>query len=496
MTANVLPKPKRSWFTRPAPYTIIILIMTLALGIPLFSIETSRFAVSSDLSVISFFMIGAYSLISLYYAARERPFTMNCAHWVFILFFFFYAPFVQFLVNHPPRQTNIGAFQKYHLQTNLLILIWCVLYTITYKMSYKKASKVQVPEQEQPAPVAPNYFGLIAISTVALLFIAAALGSGGFISRAVAATVLKKDEAKTTYLIANTFCRAIPVMAFAQVILSWRSRRPGAMAAAIILGIAALSVNHFLAVPRFWFGTIAIGVICTFIRSRRVTAIWLPALLCFAFIYIMPFLNVTRNADVSKVGLRSYVVYDVTSVLVAADFDAYSMYANTEKYVHDVDVTYGNQVLASVFFFVPRAIWKDKPGGSSALIAKRYNTINKNLSEPLPAEGYIDFGILGSFLYAIGFAFVLARFDSVYWNNRSTANANAPTLINLVYPFLIGMVIFIMRGSLNSSFAYACGLVAAGWCTQKVGFVGRKQTITRTFAPRRRVVAPVASEAS
>jgi oligosaccharide repeat unit polymerase len=465
-------------------YNAVFALLAMSLLGSLLSLNTRYMFGSSEASYLSFMAIGLYGFIALYFSAKDHPYSLNCTHWLFILFFFFYAPFVQFLVNFPPMQTDIGGFQKYHVETNLLILSWCFLYSFAYKFGYKKWRRTMPAEDAPATPPTPNYVFLIMLSVIALLFIAAVMGAGGFISRGTATATLKKQEGKITFLIANTFCRALPAMALGQILLVWRGKQLGGWIALGLVGMATLAANHFLVVPRFWFGTIWIGVVCILIRNRRTTAFWLPAGLCIAFIYVLPFLNISRTADVSKIDFSQQRIYDVTRVLTAADFDAYSMYANTLKYVHDKEITYGNQLLGSVFFFVPRAMWKDKADASSLLIAERYDTPNKNLSEPLPAEGYIDFGIPGAMVFCAIFGFLLGRLDSAYWKRRFEANPDAPALLNLVYPFLVGMIIFVMRGSLNSSVAYTFGLIAAGFVVQQAAFLFRRKAKRRTPVPR------------
>src|SRR5690606_11114873 len=61
----------------------------------------------------------------------------------------------------------------------------------------------------------------------------------------------------------------------------------------------------------------------------------------------------------------------------SGEFDSFQNFMTA---LHMNTVTYGEQLLAVVFFFVPRSIWPDKPIGSGAQIAKDANLSWSNIS--------------------------------------------------------------------------------------------------------------------
>jgi hypothetical protein len=73
------------------------------------------------------------------------------------------------------------------------------------------------------------------------------------------------------------------------------------------------------------------------------------------------------------------------------------------------------------------------------------------------AEGYINFGIIGSILFAAVIALVIARYDGWYWRRGGRIRFTLPRLFYFV---AIGMLFFILRGDLLSSFAYTVGFGA------------------------------------
>lgn len=133
----------------------------------------------------------------------------------------------------------------------------------------------------------------------------------------------------------------------------------------------------------------------------------------------------------------------------AVDYDAYSMIARTIKYVDSHGATNGYQLLGVLFFYVPRTLWSAKPGGSGNLVCMAQGQAQLNISCPLPAEGFLNFGILGFILFAVVAALVCRGLDR--WFVKST------TPLRLFYPFACLLMFFIMRGDLLSSFAFTVG---------------------------------------
>jgi hypothetical protein len=80
-----------------------------------------------------------------------------------------------------------------------------------------------------------------------------------------------------------------------------------------------------------------------------------------------------------------------------------------------------------------------------------------NISCPLVAEGYINFGVLGIILSAVVFAYVVANFDVKFYRYSKL------TFVKLFYPVFLGLVFFVLRGDLMSSFAYSVSFAVAAF---------------------------------
>lgn len=148
---------------------------------------------------------------------------------------------------------------------------------------------------------------------------------------------------------------------------------------------------------------------------------------------------------------------DVKQALTSLDYDAWSNFMAAIKYSEIESITYGRQLVGAVLFFVPRSFWPNKPVGSGHFVAEnmlmtRYSFWFTNISMPFPAEGYINFGILGIILFAFILALVSKITDKWYKYND----------LRLFFSLYVCFhMIFMLRGDLMSSFAYLVGNLLA-----------------------------------
>ena len=124
-------------------------------------------------------------------------------------------------------------------------------------------------------------------------------------------------------------------------------------------------------------------------------------------------------------------------------------------------ITWGNQILGPLFFFIPRSVWPSKPIGSGALLGNTQYVFN-NISMPFFAEGYINFGFWGILLFVVITALLCARLDKWYWDVEKSNSKN------VFYLVFLGAIIFIMRGDLISAYAYTIGVLFSCYFTKKL----------------------------
>jgi len=166
-------------------------------------------------------------------------------------------------------------------------------------------------------------------------------------------------------------------------------------------------------------------------------------------VFMMPILDNFRNFDPSNLKFEVGLNY-----LNQEHFDAYQ---NFVRVVSENFVTNGLQFLGALLFFVPRSVWPEKPIGSGAQLANDLNYEFANISMPYMAEGYVSFGVAGVILLMILMGFIVGYFDRIAWSVRHLNKSKHHVFI--YYYFInFGMLFFMLRGDLMSSFAYTVGI--------------------------------------
>ena len=175
--------------------------------------------------------------------------------------------------------------------------------------------------------------------------------------------------------------------------------------------------------------------------------------LVLSIFLVFPFLNQFRSYD----GIENLSLLPSKDFFFEGHFDAYQNFARAIQ----VDfVTYGEQLLGSLLFFVPRVFWPEKPVGSGYELSVRLGYDFSNISMPFLAEGYVNFGLIGVFIFAAFAAVLMARLDMRF--SSDAASKSVVGYSGSIYFYLCGATFFVLRGDLLSSTAYvAAGIFSA-----------------------------------
>ncbi|NLO70341.1 MAG: hypothetical protein GX102_05245, partial [Porphyromonadaceae bacterium] len=180
-------------------------------------------------------------------------------------------------------------------------------------------------------------------------------------------------------------------------------------------------------------------------------------------IIVFPFLNNFRNINSLDFSLR--LEFDM---FTSANFDKYYNFALV--LFSDLK-NFGRQLLGVLLFWLPRTIWANKPIGSGAYLAEELGFSFNNISCNFFAEGFINFGFTGILLFVIFIAYITSRIDKIYWEIVSNDETN---FLKVLYFIFLGMLFFILRGDLLSSFAFTVGFILAFLLVYKIGSIKLK----------------------
>jgi hypothetical protein len=201
-------------------------------------------------------------------------------------------------------------------------------------------------------------------------------------------------------------------------------------------------------------------------------------------ILVMPVLNLSRRVSFSQINWGDYEPSNIAATLDFGDFDAYQMLSDTLN-MPDDQITLGWQWFGNTFYMLPRSMWPNKPGGSGAYVANYYGLGFTDLCDPLPAEGYVNFGYPGVVVWALCFGWFLAYLDRLYWSSINRPDAVPPKINQLVYPFNCGLVFYMMRGDYSASFQDMSAFILATWGVMWIAYpIAARRRNNRFFAKK------------
>ncbi|WP_228454767.1 O-antigen polysaccharide polymerase Wzy family protein [Streptomyces alkaliphilus] len=212
-------------------------------------------------------------------------------------------------------------------------------------------------------------------------------------------------------------------------------------------GLVALNivVNNPMSNPRYWFLTVMFALLFTLFPRSPVMYRTSLALGVVMALLVFPFADRFRY---DEDGHRPMDADSVLEPLVVKDYDQIPMFANTITYADDGQGhTYGKQLSGSLLFFVPRSLWEDKPVDTGVRVGEWMGTTNTNLSAPLWAELWLDFGPLGMTLGFLALGYAAARTDRRYVQ-RTVDDPSPGNIPAIVVPVIAGYSFILLRGPL------------------------------------------------
>jgi len=227
----------------------------------------------------------------------------------------------------------------------------------------------------------------------------------------------------------------------------------------VLMLVAFLFVKNPLTEKRNALGPLFITLIIftkpTLLRTNKkfISFMFLSMVIAFPLISILTHSKVGLKELILKPNQISIKSEDIFSEFQTLHYDAYSNTLATMDYVNNHGVTYGNQFLGGLFFFVPRSIWTSKPKSTGKFIGEylvtNYNMWFDNLSNPFLSEGIINFGFLSLFIFPIILAWFIVLMLKWQYSNDLFKQVVA------IY-FSIHLI-FLLRGDFSNGWAYFVG---------------------------------------
>lgn len=421
-------------------------------------------AFQRDISVsISFLIIGFLSAMGMVVSSAHKPFSIRFVFYFYCFSFLFCAGITQFASKKfcwefAPTTTEV-------LQANIFIVAFILIFAASsIRVLPKNLLNANKGSFLVNNSIVCKDGWLLGIELLMLICGGYAVARGGFgilLSRELF------EESSFSALINNSAMRQVVLSAINAacmfcVVLSLsnlKKRRTIQSYVFFIASLIALLINvPPLAVPRFTFAGVYGGVFLYF-SNRIKKGKRFAYILSFGLLIIFPILNAFRYVSNDlDLNLIEESLGEITNNFTKADYDSYTMLLYSIRYINVYGVTYGKQLLGTILFFIPRAFWPQKPGGSGALIIERLAPpyINPNVSCSIIGEGLMNFGFVGVVLFSFVIGKISKAMDDLYWNRMNRVDG----CYGYMYPYITLFSLLLFRGDLMSSTAFLIGMVA------------------------------------
>ena len=402
-----------------------------------------------------------------------HPFSFDMMTWLFCLFFFGYAPLLQHMTDtyawklDPTIGEVIGA--------NGIVLLWTVCYLLG--RDYRRYPRMRSLADKLTGKLRPladriprwksMKFRLGKKTVLNLLLLLAICCAGvdiltvGLIEQLSRATAeAGTGNTAVDLIMTHGINNILLFVAAIYVIEAKKAKKIGwkTLIALLCLGIACFPTG----LSRNMMASFYAGMLILMLDSSR-RGRWFSWVIFGGLIFIFPAMEVFRwllvldRGDPIQLILNSF-----QSSYLDGHFDAHQMIISIGRYVEEYGFAWGKQILGALLFFVPRSIWPGKPEGTghTAIVALDQFHFS-NVSAPMPAEGYVNFGLVGVICIGILLGIVARRMDSAYWRSREGKYPEKP--VDFLYPFAMFMFFFFLRGDMMSAWAYTFAQTLVGW---------------------------------
>jgi hypothetical protein len=428
--------------------------------------------IEKNLSIFLFLLFnGSLNLINITEIIKRQNVSLTFFINFFFYLFFFIVPVIHYHYNHFNYFPNSKSTFIFANKAFLALLLFNIAYTFKI-YNFKSIRKTKF--FTKIISISPNSF-LIWILVIISLIVLFSVGPVTLFFRSSEFSKSSSDSMVKVMAFSYFFRPLI----FFVALLEYKKRKGTIFTykfsfMAIIL--LAIIFNFPLSTARFYTLFLLIVLLVSIYFNKKTSNFFLPILISlgvnFSFIFSnLRFLNSFQDLDFNgkSIGTRTFID--------SIHFDAFEVSMLAIKYVEKLGLTFGYNILSAFLFFIPRSIWQAKADPSGKLIID--NSINikfledesfTNISFPLISEFYIAFGLLGILFLAI----VLRKIsnyldDGIYFNVTYQSKKFSHFDLNIILiSIILGLSIFILRGTLMVAFSYTIGIIFAFFTALKI----------------------------
>ena len=420
--------------------------------------------INSDAIVMITFIINAILFSGgILFELKKYSFSLNLMYWIFMYFFMFLAPFIQYTNNKYPLDYAIENPNNDELfLCNITILFFSIAWIlggfIKKKPQQTKINSYITTDYE--SSYNKKYYVLFFISLIVALYALYSNGIMGiFSSQSEAYKKFYSGNNQSISLIINISLPAMLTFSVFSYFSVAKTERKHFLVATLCL-ICLIICFFPTTISRYMAATIYIGLLILLIPKMHKGTLFFWIFVLGLFI-VFPFLNLFRyNTDISMMVFFRNLKNNFLVSYTEGHYDAYMSLIITFRYIAEQGCTFGRQVIGGILFFIPRSIWPNKPIGSGAMMINYFSPGSfSNVSCTLIAECLLNFGWVSIIIVPIILGSWLTKLDFNYHSIKIQRDSLGTT----PYIFLISLVFFLLRGDFMSGFAYTFGFMLVGY---------------------------------
>ena len=436
--------PSQSHPTPPEPDSSSLLSQFVAVVLPAILISAplltiTQFTESPSLVSLSGWLhvaLIAYSAVRLSMVlVAGVPDLLFGVFWVFVYAALAVPALVQRASGRQPWRVEVGESD---LVTSLfIVLVAVVAVDVTYNLVVRR--RIAMPTLIRRSTIASQRLVVIALAYLPVLAVLIQRRGGlGTLFVTRAETLQSAGiESGVDYGLITAGVRVVPTVILGVALLALRTQRPresGALFVTFLYLPIVLIVTNPISTNRYSFISATIFLILCAWKLSRPLRQWLIVGTVGGALVLFPYLDYFRYR---RTGTGTTGIYALTN----GDYDALFTTTMAVRWVVENGITWGNQALGVVGFWVPRGLWANKPADTGVTVAEGLGMSFTNLSSPLWAEGYVNFGLLGAIVAAALFGLVAARLAV---SHLTPGDARG----DLIWSFIVGYQLILLRGSL------------------------------------------------
>ena len=439
-------------------YTFLIFI-TLACVFPIIILLNINDSITVEM-IFPLVTVTIASLVTVDILNRENPQYMRLFFWVFVYVMFGIAPIAQLAKYFYWREPRVNAYST-QLIINSYLAIWIgsIAYEIGHLIQQKRLKKRRNPKKydfriEKRTDIL--IIIVILILAIGVTLYKLSMGKEFFQYKDVSTSSSLEKFGTVGLAFLGLFSDYFPLYGSLLGITDLRNNKysllmkVGYTILVALLLLYLLITSNPISSSRWWLGTIYIALFLLFVGKKKNTPALLAIGLPFLYIFVFYYLAIFRSEfHLSKI-LNSE--YSIITNLIEGDFDSLQQILNTMLYVKYEGITFGRQLMGMAFFWIPRALWPNKPFNTGEFIGRYFGYGYLNLSAPLWAEGYINFGIPGVFIFLFVWGIICGKLDFSFGFHQMKKELNDRK--DIILFVLTGSQHLLVRGSLLVSTLY------------------------------------------